>query len=283
MNKHVKSSVSFKKKFLLPNFHFFSPCWMAKKEEGSVGKPAFTQLHPAWRQEQGELSWVQCSVSQPPPKWGSPGLLSCSLEGTAARGWLLPHHPFFSSWFSLGCFSEKPCRYMADFIPHPGHQHPQFLLLPLVCRDWRTSLTSNLPTGQPWPWQRIRSLKFLWGMNFMGRSTLTAWTLLATVFSSVQFSLVTQSCQTVCDPTNHSVPGLPVHQQLLESTQSHVHCVSDAIQPSHPLSSPSPPALNLFQHKGLFKQVSSPHQVAKVLEFQLQHQSLQWTPRTDLL
>ena len=68
MNKHVKSSVSFKKKFLLPNFHFFSPRWMAKQEEGSVGKPAFTQLHPAWHQEQGELSWGQCSVSQPPPK-----------------------------------------------------------------------------------------------------------------------------------------------------------------------------------------------------------------------
>ena len=66
-------------------------------------------------------------------------------------------------------------------------------------------------------------------------------------------------------------------------TQTHVHRVSDAIQPSHPLLSPSPPALNLSQHQGLFKWVSSSHQVAKVLEFQLQHQSLQWTPRTDLL
>ena len=79
------------------------------------------------------------------------------------------------------------------------------------------------------------------------------------------------------------MPGLPVHHQLPESTQNHVHWVSDAIQPSHPLSSPSPPALNLSQHQGLFKWAISSHQVAKVLEFQLQHQSFQWTPRTDLL
>ena len=78
-----------------------------------------------------------------------------------------------------------------------------------------------------------------------------------------------------------SMPGLPIHQQLPEFTQTHVHRVSDAIQPSHPLSSPSPPALNLSQHQGLFKWVSSSHQVAKVLEFQLQQQSFQWTPRTD--
>ena len=73
------------------------------------------------------------------------------------------------------------------------------------------------------------------------------------IISSVQFSSVAQSCPTLCDPMNHSTPGLPVYHQLLESTQTHVHCVSDAIQPSHPLSSPSPPALNLFQHQGLFK------------------------------
>ena len=98
-----------------------------------------------------------------------------------------------------------------------------------------------------------------------------------------QFSSVAQSCPTLCDPMNQSTPGLPVHHQLPEFTQTHVHWVSDAIQPSHPLSSPSPPALNLSQHQGLFKWVSSSHQVAKVLEFQFQHQSFQWTPRTDLL
>ena len=71
------------------------------------------------------------------------------------------------------------------------------------------------------------------------------------------------------------MPGLPVHHQLPEFTQTHVHQVGDAIQPSHPLSSPSLPAFNLSQHQGLFKQVGSSHQVAKVLEFQLQHHSLQ--------
>ena len=101
--------------------------------------------------------------------------------------------------------------------------------------------------------------------------------------TSFQFSSVTQSCPTLCDPMDCSTPGLPVHHQLPESTQTHVHGVGDAIQPSHPLSSPSPPALNLSQHQGLFKWVRSLHQVAKVLEFQLQYQSYQWTPRTDLL
>ena len=76
---------------------------------------------------------------------------------------------------------------------------------------------------------------------------------------------------------------LPVHHQLPEFTQTHVHWVSDDIQPSHPLLSPSPPSFNLSQHQGLFKWVISSHQMAKVLEFQLQHQSFQWTARTDLL
>ena len=74
-----------------------------------------------------------------------------------------------------------------------------------------------------------------------------------------QFSSVAQSCPTLCHPMDCSMPGLPVHHQLPEFTQTHVHWVSDAIQPSHPLSSPTPPALNLFQHQGLFKWVSSSH------------------------
>jgi len=93
-----------------------------------------------------------------------------------------------------------------------------------------------------------------------------------------QFSSVTQSCLTLCNSMNHSTPGLPVYHQLPESTQTHVHQVGDAIQPSHPLLSLSPPAFNLSQHQGLFKWVSSSHQVAKVLEFQLQDWSpLGWT------
>ena len=98
-----------------------------------------------------------------------------------------------------------------------------------------------------------------------------------------QFSSVAQSCLTLCNPIDCSTLGLPVHHQLPEFTQTHVHWVGDAIQPSHPLSSPSSPVVNLSQHQGLFKWVSSSHQVAKVLEFQIQHQSFQWTPKTDLL
>ena len=94
-------------------------------------------------------------------------------------------------------------------------------------------------------------------------------------FSSVQFSSVAQSCPTLCDPMNRSMPGLPVHHQLPEFTQIHVHRVSDAILPSHPLSSPSPLAPNPSQHQGLFQWVNSSHEVAKVLEFQLHHQSFQ--------
>ena len=87
----------------------------------------------------------------------------------------------------------------------------------------------------------------------------------STLFS--QFSSVAQSCPTLCDPMNRSTPGLPVHHQLLEFTQTHVHQASDAIQPSHPLSSPSPPAPNPSQHQSLFQWVNSSHEVAKVLEF----------------
>ena len=99
----------------------------------------------------------------------------------------------------------------------------------------------------------------------------------------IQFSSVPQLCLTLCDPMDFSTPGFPVHHWLLELTQTHVHWVGDYNQPSHPLSSPSSLAFNLSQHQGLFQWVSSSQQVAKVLEFQLQHQSFQWTPRTDLL
>jgi len=93
--------------------------------------------------------------------------------------------------------------------------------------------------------------------------------------SGYQFSSMTQSCPTLSNPMDCSTPGFPVYHQLLELAQTHVHQVDDAIQPSHPLSSPSPPAFNLPQHQGLFQGVSSSHQLAKVLEFQLQHQSFQ--------
>ena len=101
------------------------------------------------------------------------------------------------------------------------------------------------------------------------------------MISVVQFCSVTQSHLTLCDPMDCSTPGFPVHHQLLELAQTHVHQVSDAIQPSHPLSSPSPPGFNLSQHRGLVQWVSSSHQMAKVLEFQLQHQSFQWIFRIN--
>ena len=101
------------------------------------------------------------------------------------------------------------------------------------------------------------------------------------VFS--QFSSVAQSCRTLWDLMDCSTSDFPVHHQLLEVTQTHVHQVSDAIQPSHPLFPPSPPAFNLSQHQSLFKRVSSSHQVAKVLQFQLQHQSFRWIFRTVFL
>ena len=88
-------------------------------------------------------------------------------------------------------------------------------------------------------------------------------------FSLVQFSSVDQSCPTLCNPMNCSMPGLPVHHHLPEFTQTHVHRVSDAIQPSHPLSSPFPPAANPSQHQSLFQWVNSSHELAKVLKFQL--------------
>ena len=127
-----------------------------------------------------------------------------------------------------------------------------------------------------------------WMLSFKPTFSLSSFTFIKRLFSipaiklvsysfllclvlliSIQFSSVAQSCPTLCNPMNHSTPGLPVHHQLPEYTQTHVHRVRDAIQPSHPLSSPSPPAPNPSQHQSLFQWVNSWHQVAKVLEFQL--------------
>ena len=115
------------------------------------------------------------------------------------------------------------------------------------------------------------------GLYFMGLQRVrNDWTT-----NIHQFSSVTQSCPTLCDPMDCSTAGFPVHHQLPELAQTQVHRVSDAFQPSHLLLSPSPPVSNLSQHHGLFQWVNSLHQVAKVLEFQLQHQSFQWIFRID--
>ena len=97
----------------------------------------------------------------------------------------------------------------------------------------------------------------------------------------MQFNSVPQLCLTICDTMDCSMWGFTVHHQLLELTQTHDHQVGDAIQPSYPLSSPSLPAFNLSQHQSIFQWVSTSHQVAKVMEFQLQHQSSQWIFKTD--
>ena len=125
-----------------------------------------------------------------------------------------------------------------------------------------------------------------WLSHFDNSQIFQAFSLLLYLFSwyvinSVQLLSCVQLFAT--QRTGYSMPGLPVHHQLSELVHIHVHWLSDVIQLSHPLSSPSPPVLNLSQHQHLFKWVSSSHQVARVLELQLQHQSFQWTPRTDVL
>ena len=116
----------------------------------------------------------------------------------------------------------------------------------------------------------IYSIQYIYSINKLNK-----------LFNTYQFSSSAQSCMHLCDPMDYSTPGLPVHHQLLKLTQTHVCWVGYDIQPSHPLSSPSSPVLNLSQHQGLIKWVSLSHYVAKVLEFQLQHQSFQWIFRTD--
>ena len=128
-----------------------------------------------------------------------------------------------------------------------------------------------------------RKWKRCWKPNIQNTKIMASGPISSVQFSSVQFSSVTQLWLTFCDPMNRSMPGLPVHHQLLEFTQTHIHWVGDAIQPSLPLSSPSPPAPNPSQHQGLFQWVNSSHEVAKVLEFQVQHHSFQRNPRDDLL
>ena len=126
------------------------------------------------------------------------------------------------------------------------------------------------------PWHRnLRKMRFYLLLLSSSCSALplirdtVMWNKLLNFFDPIQFSSVAQSCPTLCDPMNRSTPGLPVHHQLPEFTQTHVHRVSDAIQPSHPLSSPYPPAPNPSQHQSLFQWVNSSHEGAKVLEFQL--------------
>ena len=185
----------------------------------------------------------------------------CSLSHSDSdTTWLcLPHMPLPHVDVLLSCLRLQqphvrpplmlpPCRGSPHSVPPPA------LALPMYTQGQHphssqvlTSYTTHIHTH-----------------NFL--TSLSLWYL-----CTVQDSSVAQSC--LCDPMNFSTPGLPIHHQLLELTQTHVYQVSDTIQSSHFLSCPSPPTFNLSQHQGLFKWVSSLQQVAKILEFQLQHQS----------
>ena len=121
---------------------------------------------------------------------------------------------------------------------------------------------------------------WLWRSKRIERSTFFSKLFCVTEYSVL--SSVIQLCPTLWDPMDCSTTGFPVHHQLLELAQTHVHWVGDAIQPSHPLSALYPPAFNLAQHQGLFQWVSSSHQMTKVLEFQLQHQSMNIQDRLPL-
>ena len=145
----------------------------------------------------------------------------------------------------------------------PDGQYWNQIAYILCSRRWRSSIQSakTTPGAACGSDHELCIAKFRLKLKKVGKITR--------LLSSVQFSSVAQSCPILCNPMNCSMPGLPVHHQLLEFIQTHVHQVSDAIQPSHPLSSPSPPAPNPSQHQSLFQWVNSLHEVAKLLEFQL--------------
>ena len=180
-------------------------------------------------------------------------------------------------WISLILliFSEFGCNYSG-----PTHFFaPQEHCSKLNSLHWLFSHPSQ-PSPAPGGWILFNSSPMHW-------QSLPLWCSLPFLkTSSVHLSSVSSVAQlspTLCHPMDCGRPGLPVHHQLLEFTQIHVHWVGDAIQPSHPLSFPSPPVFNLSQHPGLFQWVSFSHQVAKILELQLLHQSFQCISRTDLL
>ena len=186
-------------------------------------------------------------------------------------------HPTISSSvipfsFCLQPFPESGSFPMSQFFASGGQSIGDSAspsVLPRKIQDWLAleltgwislqseGLSRIFPTSQ---FKSINSSV----LSFLHIQTLTSIHDYEKKFDSVQFSSVTQSCPTLCNPMNHSTPGLPVHHQLPEFTQTHAHLVDDAIQPSHPLSSPSPPAPNPSQHQGLFQWVNSSHEVAKV-------------------
>jgi len=165
-------------------------------------------------------------------------------------------------------------------------------VLPMYIQDWSFridwfDLLAVQGTLESLLQHHILKISILWHSVFfmiqLSHPYMTTGKTIALTRWKEGLSSVTQSCLTLCNPFDCSMPCLSVHHQLPEFTQTHVHRDGDAIPPSHPLSSPSNLAFNFSQRQGLFKWVSSSHQVPKVLEFQLQHQSFQWLFKTDFL
>ena len=168
---------------------------------------------------------------------------------------------------------------MSNSLWFHGLQHSR-----LPCPLPTPGACSNLCWASLWWYPTISSsvISFSSCLQSFPASGSDDWVIFYCIYVS-EWVRVAQSCPTLCDPMDCSRPGSPVHHQLLELAQTHVHPVGGTIQPSHPLSSPSSPTFNLFQNQGLFQWVSSSHKVAKVLEFQLQHQSFLWIFSTDFL
>ena len=183
---------------------------------------------------------------------------------------VFPRNLFLFSIFALGLLSPKAWgkASISVFVPAPYYSdnYSFFFFFPIVWSQGAWFLQLHFFF--------LKIALAIQGVLYFHRNCIIFY---------YQFSSVAQSCPTLCDPMNHSTPGLPVHHQLPEFIQTHVHRLGDAIQTSHPLSSPSPPAPNPSQHQSLLQWVNSSHKVAKVLEFQLQHQSFQWIPRADLI
>ena len=154
--------------------------------------------------------------------------------------------------------------------------------IPWMEEPGRLQLIELLRGGHDWTTLLTQSLRCFSGIALLFLWSNGCCNLISGSSQLVQFSSVTQSCPPLCDHMDCITPGLPVHHQLLELAQTHVHRVGDPIQPPHPLSLTSRPAFNLPQYQGLFHWVSSSHQVPKVLELHLQHQYFQWIFRTDV-
>ena len=226
-----------------------------------------------------QSAWALLTTSRLGNAHGGCWICVCCLAGEQ-EGQFNPQGPALGSLGTEGFTFhwERPCCCCCCLIIHS---------CPTLCSSWTIACQAPLSMGFPrqefWsglpfpspgdlPNLGIKLKSPAWQADSLPLSHLGSWR---------KTCSVTKLCLTLCDPVDCSMPGFSVLPHLPEFAQTHVHWVSDAIQPSHPLLSPSLPALNLSQHQGLFQWVGSLHQVAKVLELQFQHQSFQWVFRVD--